>query len=82
MLAKVEELADARLEQEEFSDNYAKETRRETLVTQLRDVVSQMTDRMIARLNSNSFVRVSSITVPQLSIVCGMFCRPDNGIGV
>ena len=49
-----------RLEQERIADKGAKELRRKELVTQLHDVVSDMTDRMIARLNSNAFIRVLS----------------------
>jgi hypothetical protein len=82
VLAKIEELADARLEQEEFSDTSAKELRRKDLVTQLHDVVSQMTDRMIARLNSNSFIRVISPIPSAKEIVCSMFCRSGNGLSV
>jgi hypothetical protein len=58
VLAKIQELADAQLQHEEFTDQVTKEQRRIQLVAQLHDVVSQMTDRMIARLNSNSFIRV------------------------
>jgi hypothetical protein len=62
VLAKIQELADAQLKHEEFADEVTKEQRRIQLVAQLHDVVSQMTDRMIARLNSNSFIRVPSLT--------------------
>lgn len=49
-----------RLKQERISDKAAKELRRKELIIQLHDVVSDMTDRMITRLNSNAFIRVLS----------------------
>jgi hypothetical protein len=58
VLAKIEELADTQLEHEVFVDEVTKERRRQELVTQLHDVVCEMTDKMIARLNSNPFIRV------------------------
>jgi hypothetical protein len=59
VLEKIEELANAQLKHEEFRDELSKDKRRNQLVSQLHDVVSEMTDRMIARLNSNSFIRVA-----------------------
>ena len=59
MNAKIDELADAKVEQEEFDDESARDLRRKEIIAQLHEVVSQMTDRMIARLNSNAFIRVS-----------------------
>jgi hypothetical protein len=59
VVEKIGELADAQLEHEEFRNDLAKDKRREQVVSQLHDVVSEMTDRMIARLNSNSFIRVA-----------------------
>jgi hypothetical protein len=58
VIEKIQELADARLVREEFPDESVKEQRRKELVSQLHQVVAEMTDRMIARLNSNSFIRV------------------------
>lgn len=58
VIEKIQELADARLAREEFPDESIKEQRRKELVSQLHAVVAEMTDRMIARLNSNSFIRV------------------------
>jgi hypothetical protein len=82
VLAKIEELADAQLEHEELTDKVARALRRKELVTQLHDVVAQMTDRMIARLNSNSFIRVHLPLSHKLSAVCGLFCRSSDGLGV
>jgi len=61
--AKIEELADAQLDHEKLVDQTARSQRRVQLVAQLHDVVSDMTDRMIARLNSNAFIRVPVSTV-------------------
>ena len=61
VLAKIEELADTQLEHEVFPDKVSKERRRKELLAQLHDVVCEMTDKMIARLNSNPFIRVSLV---------------------
>ena len=85
VIEKIQELAEARLAREEFSNESAKEARRKELVSQLHAVVADMTDRMIARLNSNSFIRVPNALYAwgaNEGTVCSVFCGPGDGFGV
>ena len=74
----LEELADVQLRQETFTDPVAEQQRRIQLVSQLRDVVSDMTDRMIARLNSNSFIRVYPLLSALIVVRC-LYGRSNDG---
>jgi hypothetical protein len=76
---KIEELADAQLDRETLLDQSAKVKRRIQLVAQLQDVVADITDQMIARLNSNAFIRVN-LSNRMLTLVRGMLCWTGNGV--
>lgn len=78
---KIEELADAQLDREKLIDQTARAKRRMQLVAQLHDVVADMTDKMIARLNSNAFIRVV-LSPMVLRIVRSMLCRTGYGFGL
>jgi len=58
VVAKIRELSEAQIDHENIIDQTARRARRDQLIGQLHEVVVAMTDRMIARLNSNSFIRV------------------------
>lgn len=59
LLARIRELADARLGQETWLEGEAKEARREQIELWLEQVASQEINRMICKFEHKRFIRVS-----------------------